>query len=245
MGNPWWLGIPEVKVASGYPKHVTFVYPYYENPEFLAYQARQWTAYPKHVRMPLSAIIVDDGSPEHPAEPILKGAEQPFPISLYRIEIDVRWNWPAARNIGFHRASDGWVFVTDMDHVVPPETAEAMILGQYDPKRIYCFARAEHTGADIHPHSASFLMTRKLFWKIGGYDERGSGFYGNDGPWRRRCAEKAKFAMLPDKLIRHEHVADSSTTRYLRKQPEDAGRKKALAVGISKALSFPYHQVVL
>ena len=81
--------------------------------------------------------------------------------------------------------------MTDIDHVLPASTAQALIYGQHDPKVVYAFSRIEHTGEKVNPHSASFLMTKKMFWKIGGYDEELSGHYGTDGDYRRRLATKA------------------------------------------------------
>jgi hypothetical protein len=136
-----------------------------------------------------------------------------------------------------------------MDHVLPEDTARAVIEGAHDPGVIYAFSRVEHTGAPANPHSASFLMTRAMFWKVGGYDEALSGHYGTDGDWRRRCARVAPLKVLTDRLVRHEFVSDSSTTRYKRKQPEDAGVKAIIAARgrgwAPRVLSFPYHEVAL
>ena len=242
----WCAGFPVVTVPqSDQPKPVTLILPYYDNPQFLRQQVGWWHTYPAHLRQHLSAIIVDDGSPTTPAEDVLAGQAQPFPLRLFRIVVDVRWNWLAARNIGAHYAPEGWCVLTDIDHVIPASTAAALIYGQHDPKKVYAFSRIEHTGAQANPHSASFLMTRKLFWQIGGYDERLSGFYGTDGTYRRRLAKHAKIEVLTDRLIRHEYQGDSSTTRYLRKQPED-GRKPVFPEHSKvKVLSFAYHEVDL
>lgn len=244
-----WEDAPIVKVRTkGVPKPVTFIYPYYENPSFLSRQIGFWNAYPEALRKYLSAIIVDDGSPNHPASDVLKGVT-PFPISLYRIEVDVRWNWLAARNIAMHHAPEGWCVGTDMDHVITQEVAEALVWGDHEPGVIYRFSRSEHTGEWIHPHPNSWFMTRAMFWKFGGYDENFSGFYGSDGDARRRWSKTAPVLTLKDRLIRYEYVEDSSTTHYKRKQPEDAARKRILAARgpkwKPKVLSFPYHQVAL
>lgn len=241
----WCRDLPTVTVAHGLrPKRVTFIYPYYENRQFLLTQFAHWSSYPIELRLLVSAIIVDDGSPQ-PAT--LPSGNLPFPIRLFRIEVDRRWNWLAARNIGAHHADDGWLLLTDMDHVVPEETLRAVIFGQHEPRFAYAFSRREHTGAAAAPHSASFLMTRKMFWKVGGYDERCVGFYGSDGLYRRRLLRTAPLQVLTDALVRYEYVGDSSTQRYKRKQPEDAGLKRLVATfppgSKPKTLSFPYHEV--
>ena len=256
----WCEGFPVVDIPQGSEqKPVTFIYPYYCNRDFLRVQLSWWWTFPAHLRQHLAAIIVDDGSPEKPAEDVLKGYAQPFPIRLFRIEDDVRWNWLAARNIGAHQARSArkahepemWLLLTDMDHVVPQTTAEAVVYGKHDPSLVYAFdrinpegKRVKKDGKPLGPHSASFLMTGQTYWKIGGYDETASGFYGNDGPYRARIAKrKVKIHVSTDRLILHEFEGDSSTEKHKRKQPEDANRPKW--TDPPRVLSFAYHEVTL
>ena len=245
-GRLWCAGYPTVTVPNGAePKVLTYVTPYYENPVFFAEQLRHWhelvKAFPS-----LLFIVVDDGSPTTPAVDVVKAGPK-VPVRVFRIEQDVRWNWLAARNIGaFYAAAGGWLLMTDMDHVVPVETMRAALYGQHHEQVVYGFSRREHEGHSIAPHPNSWLMTRDLFWKIGGYDEALSGHYGTDGEWRRRIVQHAPLQILWDHLVRHERIGDSSTTRYQRKQPQDAGVRKIVASRgpnwIPKTLSFPYHE---
>lgn len=243
-GVPWTAGISSVSVAQGAePKPVTLIVPFYENPNFLRQQIAWWGTYPAWLREHLSAIIVDDGSPTPARLPDVV----PFPIRLFRIDVDVRWNWLAARNIGFHEAPEGWCLVTDIDHVLPETTATSLVFGRHDPGTIYGLSRIEHDGTPLAAHPNSWMITRAMFWTVGGYDEALSGHYGTDGEWRRRLAATAPLQILTDRLVRHEHVGDSSTTRYLRKQPEDAAVRGIIAARGKgwrpKTLSFPYHEV--
>jgi hypothetical protein len=245
----WCEKMPVVTVPqSDTPKQVTLILPFYRNTQFLRTQVSWWSTFPEHLRKHLSAIIVDDGSPE-PAADVLRMTVHPFPIRLFRIGVDVRWNWLAARNIGFNAAAEGWCLVTDMDHVVPQTTATAVVYGHHDASTIYGFSRREYNGLSAVPHPNSWLMTRDMFWKVGGYDEALSGHYGTDGDWRRRMAAVAPIHILTDRLIRHEYQQDSSTTAYLRKQPEDAAVKRIVAKRGKgwkpKTLSFPYEEVHL
>lgn len=248
-GRVWCDKFPVVHVPqSDQPKAVTFIYPFYRNQSFLRQQLAWWATYPAHLRAHLNAIIVDDGSPE-PASDVLRGRELPFPVRLFRIGVDVRWNWLAARNIGFHHAAEGWCAVTDMDHVIPQTTADALVYGKHDPNGIYGFSRIEYTGEKVAPHPNSWFLARTMFWRIGGYDETLSGFYGSDGEWRKRVAATAPLRILEDRLVRHEYQLDSSTTAYLRKQPEDAAVRSLIAKRGKgwkpKTLSFPYEAVDL
>lgn len=240
----WCRDCPTVDVPRGTAlKPLTLVVSFYENPTWLDTQATVWRSYAAALAAALSIVIVDDGSPV----PCVTPTNVPAAIRLFRIDVDVRWNWLAARNIGAHHAADGWILLTDIDHVVPETTLRAVMEGQHDPRVVYVFSRREHTGELVNPHSASFLMTRQMFWRIGGYDERLSGFYGTDGLYRKRLAAHAQIQILRDELIRHEYVADSSTQRYGRKQPQDA-QLRALVASLPpksrpKTLSFPYHEV--
>ena len=244
MPTAWCAHLRPKMVPMGtVAKSITLVLPFYENHIFLLSQLAHWWSWPADLRERVSVILVDDGSPiplQYPLQPV------PVPLRLFRIEVDVRWNWLAARNIGAHHADDGWLLLTDMDHVLPTVTLQSLVYGQHDEDVAYVFNRLEHNGELILPHSASFFMTRKLFWRVGGYDERLAGYYGTDGAYRRRLTALAPLWLVPEVLVRWEHVADSSTRRYGRKQAQDT-EGKLLArrlVGTPPAtLTFPYHEV--
>lgn len=249
MGAPGFDDAPMCAVKQGAePRDITLIYPYYENPIFLGLQLRLWTQYAPELLRHLRVIVVDDGSPRYPASDILVNFALNFPIRLFRVGVDVRWNWLAARNIGMQHAR-GWCLLTDMDHMVPEATLRAVMYGALRERAIYRFTRREANGTRIHPHPNSMLMARDTFWHIGGYDEALSGHYGTDGDWRRRCAAARPIYTLPCALERHEYEHDSSTVHYKRKQPEDAGKKAIIATRgpgwRPKVLSFPYEEVAL
>jgi len=243
VGAPGCDDAPLIEVPLGNaPKAFTLILPYYENPAFLRQQLAYWNDFGPSM---FEVIIVDDGSPEYPAEPIIRASKQAY-LRHFRIDVDVRWNWLAARNIGAYHARTQWIMLTDMDHVLPATTLETLIFGQHDPEIIYRFSR---TGAKTHPHPNSWFMTKAMFWKIGGYDERMSGYYGSDGYYRRRCADTAPIRIMTVPLELHEHEGDASTTRYKRKQIEDAKLRPLVRKfpknSKPKVLSFPYHEIHL
>jgi hypothetical protein len=249
----WCANDPLVTVERGDPKPITLIVPYYENPEFLNGQIARWLHWSNWPVLWafISYIVVDDGSPKNPASDVVfrAGASRPDKIKLFRINQDIRWNWLAARNIGFHHAETEWCLVTDMDHIVPRETLINRIYGKHDPNVVYGFSRKEHTGEEIAPHPNSWFLTKKKFWEIGGYDESFSGYYGTDGEWRRRIRQHAPIHILTDYMIRYEYQQDSSTTTYKRKQPQDAMVGKIIRARKPgwkpKTLSFPYEEVQL
>src|ERR1044072_3564219 len=111
-----WDDATLVDIGIGMPKSITIVYPYYENPFALSKRIYSWNKFSVELRKHMSVIIVDDGSPDHPASDVFKQCASTFSIRLFRIDVDRRWNWLAARNIGMNYAQEGWCVATDMDH---------------------------------------------------------------------------------------------------------------------------------
>lgn len=232
---------------------LTLILPFYENKGQLARQYKRLARMPKDIRENLALIVCDDGSPGRPAAPPKEDLGLRS-FKLFRVDVDVRWNWLTCRNIGAHHAETEWLLLTDIDHELPDETASRIIFQKLNPENVYRLSRvtAPHM-SHYKPHPNTWLMTKSMFDKIGGYDERYSGFYGSDGAFRDTVKEHAaEVVMLQEWLIRvpRELVPDASTTRYERKQPEDragitdARKRIAEEGGPPLRLSFPYHQII-
>lgn len=208
-------------------KALTLIMPYYDNPSMLLEQQRQWGKYPPELRARLHVIVVDDGSPRWPALPVVYSIEQLGLASfqLYRTGVDVRWNWLFCRNLAVSKATTDWVLMTDIDHVMPGKTLAAVLDGVLHESMAYRFSRVDAPNKTPYkPHPNTWMMTRALFDKIGGYDERFSGYYGTDGEFRRRVEERsAGIVILPQVMVRYprEVLADASTTTYGRKEKQD------------------------
>lgn len=228
----------------------TLVMAYYLNPGMLRRQYDNLRQLPASVKRRMAVTIVDDGSPESPAwgEPI------GMPLEVYRVDVDVRWNQDACRNIGVHHAERPWLLLTDMDHMLPVNTAEYLTKTKFDGRIAYKFARVSEPDLSWYkPHPNSWFMTRALYDSIGGYDERFAGWYGSDGDFRNRLKAKARvlgFDEMPLIRVPREVTPDSSTTRYGRKEPDDGpnierikGEREKEPGWETKRLSFPYHKV--
>lgn len=204
---------------------LTLVLPYYRNPAMLQTQQAAWASYPAELRAQLHVIVVDDGSPKYAAASVYQPIEGLASQRLYRIGIDVRWNWIACRNLGMAEAPTAWVLMTDIDHVLPVETLEYILTAPLHPSHVYRFSRVDAPKMTPYkPHPNTWLMTRAMFDAIGGYDERFSGFYGTDGEFRGRVTATARAVVLcPQVMVRYSRdvVADASTTHYGRKEPQD------------------------
>lgn len=165
---------------------VSLIFAYYENPEMLELQWQEIARYPSTIKDSLEIIVVDDGSPSWPAAEVTRPPGLPR-HAIFRLDRDVRWNQDAARNIGAHEAQSPWLLLTDIDHVVPAATLAVVLDKDKDRSLVYSFPRVKfESGEEREPHPNSYLMTKELYWAIGGHDEDYKGIYGKDFLFRQR-----------------------------------------------------------
>ena len=146
---------------------------------------------PAGVRDELELIVVDDGSPNGEAQ----AREIGLPVRVFRIDVDIRWNQDAARNIAAHKADASWLLLTDIDHLVPQRTFEWLLDNKLQKKTVYRFQRMtldaiggkKDALTEYKPHPNSWFMMRGMYERIGGYDERFAGHYGTDAEFRDRA----------------------------------------------------------
>lgn len=229
----------------------TLVMPYYLNAGMLTKQFEGIASLPARLRDLMAVTIVDDGSPHSPAR--MPEFEVGCSVQIWRIDVDVRWNQDAARNIGAVHAETNWILLTDIDHIVPRKTWEHILLRDWDPQCSYRFGRVSAPALDPYKfHPNSWFMTKRKYEEAGGYDERFAGYYGTDADFRDRVEGTGPIIQLKEVLIRvpRQVIPDASTTTYLRKQPEDTkairrikAERNAEENWQTKTLSFPFHRV--
>lgn len=201
---------------------IQFIYPYYENPKMLALQLGTWAAYPWQFKERLEIIIVDDGSERDPAKYVIGVPHPTLKLKLYRIKENIPWNQNGAHNLGMQEAHDGWCVMTDIDHVVTASNLNVIYGLKPDEKRYYTFGRREfrNQNTPFKRHPNSWLLTREMFFKSGGYDEDFSGYYGSDSTFRRALDKVGRREELesPHLVVYDETViADANTTDFGRK----------------------------
>lgn len=240
---------------------ISLVMPFYRNPEQLSLQYRTWTQWSTSAADAFEIVIIDDGSPE-PAADVARPEGLPS-VSIYRVLEDRPWHQHGARNLGAHVAQGDWLLLTDMDHVLTPTAADALVkrIDQLDRRTAYFLHRLEadtleptrSPNGQRKPHPNSFVMTRDLYWEVGGYDEAFCGLYGTDGLFKQRLFSKANQGFLKKvPLVRYwSDIMPDSTTRGLpRKEGRKPGEKEAIMAmkaatgeGI-RTLAFPWERVL-
>jgi hypothetical protein len=228
----------------------------------LARQVQEWNQYPRDIRL----IVVDDGSPE-PAEPIIREHATPElldRLALYRIGVNIKWNRNGARNLGAKEAKTPWIMHIDIDHLLPVESAHALLAFEPDPAKWYRFRRFRVGKADetrnkdaiprdaefgeVKPHCDSYLCTRDLYWQAGGYNEDFSGCLGGGSPFLQELAKEGEVEVLrvPLHVYTRSTVADASDHTLSRDTSEYARRKAAMRGKYRSPshIRFPWHRVL-
>ncbi len=195
--------------------------PYYKNPGMLAEQYRVWSGYPPELKDQMEVVLVDDGSPAKQAPAIVLRPEGLPALRIYRVLVDLPWHQHGARNLAAREAIGEWLFLTDMDHVLPAESLRRLLaLLPAQEHVFYTFARLDapdlrptrNERGELKPHVNTFAITKARFWQIGGYDEDCVG-YGTDSYFRQRLKAACPARHLENiPIIRYprEVIADAS-----------------------------------
>jgi len=203
---------------------MVMIYPYYNNPEMLKLQMRSWDKYEGELRNSVKLILIDDGSQESPAYDIFK--ECKIPKELYKIEENIPWNQHGARNLGAKVCSNvnDWMFMSDIDIVLPPEAAYSLLEKTLDPGKHYTFERVFAPDlTEYLNHCNTFLVKRDVYWAVGGYDEDYCGTYGGDYPFLNQMEAIAPEIHLDDILLLNyapSVIKDANTRDWGRKDSD-------------------------
>jgi hypothetical protein len=199
-------------------------------------QLEEWCAYPMWVQRCVQVLITDDCSAQHPLRNVLNNVNG-LSIRAFRLTRKVPWNWLACRNIGAYHARGYWLLLTDIDHVLTRENAVRLLntLPDLNSNIVYTFTRVDHINNPVKPHGNSYLMTRGMYWRVGGYNEHYSGnYWGTSGTFRQQVLRITSIKQLdiPLTLFTCGEIADAESGL------PKCGR--AVYNGEIKTLTFPY-----
>lgn len=190
--------------------------PYYNNAGMLARHCAEISAMPFDVRKRMEFVVCDDAS-DVPARAPQLGVN--FALKIFRLQGDhVPWSHRVCSNVATHESCAPWLLISDIDHLVSGNVWRALLTAKLDPVRVYTFGRENMDGSFKHSHPDSWLMHRDTWERIGGYDERYRGLYGqNAGMIDRVFKHAGQTIELPLKLIRVDRaeIPDASTPQDL------------------------------
>ncbi len=190
------------------------IFPYFDNPEMLKLQVKNWDRFEGELRDAVRIIVIDDHSKKDPV-PILEKCKAP--VMCFRVSTRHEWNQHQCRNIGAKVAGDDnhWLFMSDIDIMLTPEMAYTMLTKELDPGRYYTMERTfypDFLGRKTHPNT--FLVRRGAYWQVNGYDldliPIGGGGYGGDTQFTKQLAA----------IVEHTHLDDVVLIGYGRRTRE-------------------------
>lgn len=243
---------------------LTLIIPFYMQPLMLGRQIEEWNKYPSGIEI----IVVDDGSSQEAAPLVRELASDELlgRLSVYKILVDIPWNRSGARNLGAMQAHTRWLLHADLDHLLPAQCVEPLLSFSPDPKRWYRFERFRRGKADdtrkkdkispeaeygaVHPHIDSYLCTKALYWKAGGYNEDFSGCLGGGSPFLAELEKLAKPAIAPSDVFLEVYtrsVIQDSSDHTLSRDKAEFARRKAKMRGNYRGknpIRFPWERVL-
>jgi glycosyltransferase involved in cell wall biosynthesis len=156
-----------------------------------------YSAYSRPLLQKIQFVIVDDGSPIE-YTPVFNNLN----ITWIKIDQDIPWNQPGARNLGVVYAKSDKIFLTDGDFIIPEHTLTHLVSRKNPGKKFYKVPILHKDRNQIgNGHPNMFFMSRARFFRFYGYDEDFSGGHGGDdyrfvkfqkyhGSWQRHLGKK-------------------------------------------------------
>ena len=178
---------------------ITYVTTYYNEPKLLYDLLDNFnTSTFEHL------IIVDDGSQDKPAEPVVRMFPG-LPVSLFRVKEDLGFNSHGCRNLAMKHVKTGWALLTDIDMYydasITWDLGEAVYFS--DQKQYFNFwvnSKQDFIGRCQMTHN-DFCIRVDDFWESGGYDEEFTGMHFGDRIFVDRLNSYLKRTTMPNIVI--------------------------------------------
>jgi len=197
-------------------------------------------------------VVIDDASPI----PVEIPPDIEINLLLLRINDDIPWNQPGARNLGVVYSRSDKVLITDLDHEIPENTLHYVLQMRNPGRTMYKIRRLDEKNNPIRPHPNTFVLSRARFLRYYGYDEDFCGHYGFDDSIFRRWQRNhgTRFRYLPacchtrrrpmSKIGGHSLVRDLTHNRELAKKKKEIWKEYGPEAGHSRRfLNFSWRIV--
>lgn len=182
---------------------LTIYFPYYNQPDSLRKQLFNFFSFDSNILKYLNIIIVDDGSLQSPALPIIQSFKniQKINIQLIKINIDIPWNQPEANNVAFRECKTEYMIRNDIDHYFNEVNIVKILNYPFKNNYYYSFNRKnEQFNSGSSPPNI-YIMKKTDYFKIGGYNEYFSGNYGDDIEFLPRANKLLTRKLIDDIFI--------------------------------------------
>ena len=180
---------------------ITIIQTYYNDPNYLNQAIAAWNSY----EVPVSIILIDDGSEEYPAFEIMK--QQTFSdnikVSLYEVTEDIGFNSHGCRNLGAAVAKTDWLIFLDIDHFLNSSELNKLYKMKLSEDSWYGFTTIHNGGVLLMGGGPSntFMCTKKMFERGGGYDEFYTPHHYGDREFLTMMRSKFNWIKLSDIII--------------------------------------------
>ena len=237
---------------------LTLIHNYYENPNMLARHIENWRSYSTQARSSVRVVVVDDGSPTRPALDVVKNVGLPDGIDfrLYRVTVDIPWNWDGARNLAMRECTTEWAWMMDMDRMALSSDVEIAVALKIVPGLWYRPNQRYVDGETLNrPHPNCYIVSMDDFWTTCGHDEDFSCYYDKDKHFERRLAHVSKPIFVPEIFMlgfRRSDISDCDTRKGRKGSPYHMANAPAAMLAKAKGpyyvasnpVRFPWERVV-
>lgn len=170
---------------------LTFVHPFYnDGADRIPLLLEAWASYPDWVWDNISVVLIDDCSNPPLLGHFPKDNDLNINLRVYRIKEDLKYNLPGAWNLGFHVVDTEWVYALDSDHFHTKENLVKLLTEVEAVDNVFYQARRNRISSIpdkswvTTPASGSWLIQRKAWEKVYGFDEELTGARSNSwGAW--------------------------------------------------------------
>lgn len=186
------IGVPSVTI-------IVNCYSEVGNASFVANLVRHYHGLPVSIKERFELLLVDDHSP-HALESFVQGD---LNMRILRIDDDVPWNQPGARNLGVVYSRSDKIVMHDVGQCLPQQTLEKIVKMANPANRIYKFISVAERDASVKlkSHPNTLFMSRAQFLRYYGYDEEFAGHYGREDTCFTRLQRRfgARIKRLPSR----------------------------------------------
>jgi hypothetical protein len=137
--------------------------------------------------------------------------------------------------------------LTDVDHIVPEGTLEALLSVNPGLNAVTFSRKAHFSDRRIPSHVNSYFLSKAAYWEVGGYDEDFWGWYGTDKLFRRRLQRKLGVMSREDlflELVTRGSISDAKNTTFSR-NPGLLQRLRFYVLWVAKKMSLMRSPTVL